>query len=117
MSSGRRVMWWLGTPVRAVLIAAIHVYRTLLSGWLGGQCRFYPSCSHYAEEAIRVHGAVRGSAMATWRVLRCNPFGAGGVDRVPSTTMGRAKDALPYEGIIPPHPGGARVSEARGGTR
>jgi len=69
--------------VRALLVGLIRVYRATLSGWLGGQCRFYPTCSHYGEEAIRTHGAVRGSAMTVWRVLRCNPFGKGGIDRVP----------------------------------
>jgi uncharacterized protein len=70
-----------------VLIGAIHVYRATLSGWLGGQCRFYPTCSHYGEEAIRTHGALRGTAMAAWRVLRCNPFGEGGIDHVPPRRM------------------------------
>lgn len=83
MSGVRRALWLAGAPARALLIGAIHVYRTTLSGWLGGQCRFYPTCSHYGEEAIRTHGALRGTLMATWRVLRCNPFGAGGIDRVP----------------------------------
>lgn len=82
MNAMRRVLWVTGTPARALLIAAIHLYRATLSGWLGGQCRFYPTCSHYGEDAIRTHGAVRGTLMATWRVLRCNPFGAGGIDHV-----------------------------------
>ena len=73
----------LGAPSRWLLIGLVRAYRATLSGWLGGQCRFYPSCSHYAEDAIRTHGAVRGSALAVWRVLRCNPFGAGGVEHVP----------------------------------
>jgi putative membrane protein insertion efficiency factor len=76
-------MWTAGAPVRALLIAGIRLYRATLSGWLGGQCRFYPTCSHYGEEAIRTHGAFRGTAMTAWRILRCNPFGAGGIDEVP----------------------------------
>ena len=82
MNAVRRGLYGAGAPVRALLIGCIKVYRGSLSGWLGGQCRFYPSCSRYAEDAIRVHGAVRGSGMAVWRVLRCNPFGRGGVDRI-----------------------------------
>jgi len=82
MSAEQRSTRSAGAPVRMILIGCITVYRVGLSGWLGGQCRFYPSCSRYAEEAIRVHGAVRGSSMALWRVLRCNPFGAGGIDQV-----------------------------------
>jgi len=78
----RRVLWTLGTPVRVALIGLIHLYRLTLSGWLGGQCRFYPSCSRYAEDAIRLHGATRGSLMSAWRIARCGPFTRGGVDQV-----------------------------------
>jgi uncharacterized protein len=88
MSRARRLLWIAGIPVRTVLLGAIAVYRLTLSGWLGGRCRFYPSCSRYAADAIRVHGAVRGSAMAAWRVLRCNPFGGGGVEHVPAAHHG-----------------------------
>ncbi len=83
MNALRRAAWTLGTPVRAVLLVGIRLYRVTLSGWLGGQCRFYPTCSRYGEDAIRAHGALRGSAMALWRILRCNPYGVGGVDHVP----------------------------------
>jgi uncharacterized protein len=77
-----RAAWLVGAPARAVLISLIHVYRFTLSGSLGGQCRFSPTCSHYAEEAIRQHGAVRGSMMAAWRIARCGPFTDGGYDPV-----------------------------------
>ena len=87
MNAVRRGMWIAGVPARAVLIGVIHVYRATLSGWLGGQCRFYPTCSHYGEEAIRTHGAIRGSGLAVWRILRCNPFGQGGIDRVPPSRL------------------------------
>jgi putative membrane protein insertion efficiency factor len=89
----RRAIWLAGTPLRLTLIGLIRMYRVALSGWLGGQCRFAPSCSHYAEEAIRLHGALSGSAMAFWRVLRCNPFGRGGLDPV-------RRPHLPYESVI-----------------
>ena len=69
--------------MRALLIGLVHLYRATFSGAFGGQCRFFPSCSHFAEDAIRAHGAVRGSGLAIWRILRCNPFGRGGIDRVP----------------------------------
>lgn len=75
--------WALGAPIRGALVALIRLYRATLSSWLGGQCRFYPSCSRYAEQAIRVHGALRGTALAAWRVARCGPFTQGGVDHVP----------------------------------
>jgi putative membrane protein insertion efficiency factor len=88
----RRCIRAMGAPTRALEIALIRLYRGTLSGWLGGQCRFYPSCSRYAEDAIREYGAVKGTILAAWRVLRCNPFGSGGIDRVPG--------AAEYEPVI-----------------
>ena len=88
----RRVVWMAGAPARLALVACIRLYRLTLSGWIGGQCRFYPSCSHYAEGAIRTHGAIRGSLMAAWRIVRCGPFTPGGVDPVPPATRPRAYD-------------------------
>ena len=81
--NARNVLWHAGAPIRGALVALVRLYRMTLSGVMGGQCRFYPSCSHYAEDAIRVHGALRGAGLTIWRILRCNPFGAGGVERVP----------------------------------
>lgn len=83
MRRARQSLWWAGAPARALLIVAIRVYRVTLSGMLGGQCRFHPTCSEYAEQAIRSVGALRGSALAAWRILRCSPLSAGGVDRAP----------------------------------
>jgi putative membrane protein insertion efficiency factor len=79
----RRLLRIAGIPARAVLVGGIRVYRATLSGWLGGECRFHPTCSVYAEEAIRARGAVVGSGLAIWRILRCNPFGKGGVEHPP----------------------------------
>jgi hypothetical protein len=90
--NGRELAWRAGAPVRWLAIAAIHAYRLVFAGSFGGQCRFYPSCSHYAEDAIRAHGVVRGVALGTWRILRCNPFGSGGIDRVPTRVA--AHDAV-----------------------
>ena len=73
----------LGPGVAVVLVGGIHVYRALLSPVLGGMCRFTPSCSHFAEEAIRLHGPWRGVALAARRLLRCRPFGGRGYDPVP----------------------------------
>ena len=103
MSRIGRVAWAAGTPARLLLIGAIRLYRATLSGWLGGQCRFYPSCSSYAEQAVRVHGAIRGSALAVWRVARCGPFTAGGVDHVPASRHRRPT----VDGVLPEH-GAAR---------
>jgi putative membrane protein insertion efficiency factor len=78
-----RAPWWAGAPVRASLIGLIRLYRVTVGQLLGGQCRFYPSCSSYAEGAIRELGWIRGSVLSIWRIARCNPFSAGGVDHPP----------------------------------
>jgi uncharacterized protein len=101
VNAARRILWVAGTPLRAALIGAISLYRLTFAGWLGGQCRFYPSCSRYAEEAIRGRGAVAGGGLAIWRVLRCNPFGEGGLDPAPPRAT--------YEHIIPSRDEGSRV--------
>lgn len=85
MNAIRHALWIAGAPARLVLIGAIRLYRLTLSGWLGGQCRFYPTCSHYAEDAVRLHGAARGTLLAAWRIARCGPFTEGGVDHVPAS--------------------------------
>ena len=84
MTWARSLLRTVGAPLRWLLIGLVRGYRATLSGWLGGQCRFYPSCSVYAEQAIQRRGALVGSALAVWRVLRCNPFGRGGVEHVPT---------------------------------
>src|SRR5437667_58085 len=70
--------WALGWPVRTVLLLAIGGYRVTVGRLVGGNCRFHPSCSAYAMEAIRSLGAVRGTALAAWRILRCSPLSRGG---------------------------------------
>jgi len=67
-----------------VLIALIHFYQRRISPLFGARCRYYPTCSHYAVDAIRAHGSVRGGLLAGWRLLRCNPFSKGGLDPVPA---------------------------------
>ena len=67
----------------SLLILLITGYRKVISPALGARCRFYPSCSAYALEAIGVHGALRGSWLAVRRLSRCHPFHAGGIDPVP----------------------------------
>lgn len=69
--------------MRRILMATIRVYQLLLSPLLGNHCRFYPSCSHYALEAIERHGVILGSWYALRRLLRCHPWHPGGVDPVP----------------------------------
>jgi len=68
---------------RIPLLALIRLYQMIVSPSLPeGTCRFYPSCSHYGYQAIYKYGAFKGSLMAAWRILRCNPFNQGGFDPV-----------------------------------
>jgi uncharacterized protein len=94
VSHVHRIAWRAGAPSRLALLGLIRLYRVTLSGWLGGQCRFYPTCSRYAEDAIRLHGAIRGTLMAAWRIARCGPFTGGGVDHVPAPRRSRGYDAV-----------------------
>lgn len=75
-----------------ILLALLAVYRRILSPALHaispGGCKFVPTCSAYAEVAIATHGAMRGSALAAWRLLRCHPFTRGGFDPVPAVKNG-----------------------------
>jgi hypothetical protein len=70
--------------VRRLLVGLVDLYRRYLSPALPPLCRFEPSCSAYAREALLRHGALKGVLLAVWRVLRCNPFGGSGHDPVPA---------------------------------
>jgi len=72
--------------MRKILITLIQGYRLVLSPWLGNQCRFYPTCSVYAEQAIEIHGSLKGSWLAAVRLCKCHPWHPGGNDPVPSST-------------------------------
>lgn len=81
---------WVRTALRAatrlpslLLVLLVRAYQLLVSPLLGPRCRFYPSCSAYAVQALRVHGALRGTWLAVRRVARCHPWNPGGVDQVP----------------------------------
>lgn len=73
--------------MRSLLIALVRGYRLFLSPWLGSQCRFTPSCSHYALEALQRHGAAQGSVLTLQRLARCHPWCAGGHDPVPQQPL------------------------------
>ncbi len=92
----RRIMWFLGWPLRGLLLALIWIYRHTISPILPPTCRYYPSCSAYAFGALQTHGAAKGSLLAGWRLLRCNPFTPGGLDPVP--THGRWRPDIEPDG-------------------
>ena len=70
--------------LKNILIKLVQFYRKYLSPLKGySSCKFYPTCSTYAIEALEIHGAIKGSLLAIWRILRCNPFSKGGYDPVP----------------------------------
>jgi putative membrane protein insertion efficiency factor len=85
----REAGWWRRVSI-APFVAAIKLYQFTLSPVLGRGCRFHPTCSWYALEAYREHGALRGTALTAWRLLRCNPFCRGGWDPVPPRHGGQA---------------------------
>jgi putative membrane protein insertion efficiency factor len=70
-------------PLALILRGAIRAYQWFISPLLGAPCRYIPSCSHYADEAIATHGVLYGSWLAFTRLLRCNPWGGSGYDPVP----------------------------------
>ncbi|BCT78325.1 hypothetical protein SCMU_41670 [Sinomonas cyclohexanicum] len=87
-----RFVW---TLPRNILVLLLKVYRAIVSPLYGQVCRFFPSCSAYALEAVTVHGAVRGSYLAVHRLLRCHPWNPGGIDHVPEGHRHWPEDRLP----------------------
>lgn len=90
---------------RVLLIGGVRAYRLLLSPWVGQSCRFTPTCSAYAIAALDRHGAIVGSGLATWRILRCNPLCHGGCDPVPDNMPWAGAKAAPVEHALHPAPG------------
>ena len=76
--------------MRAAAIAPIRAYQRWISPLFGRRCRYHPTCSQYAVEAIREMGIMKGMTLAGWRLLRCNPWSAGGVDHVRDQKVFRA---------------------------
>lgn len=77
------------TPGARFALVLIRLYQLVLSPFLGGSCRFVPSCSEYAREAVYAHGALRGMILAVRRVARCHPFAKAGLDPVPAPGKSR----------------------------
>jgi len=81
----------LPSPVhwpRQLMIGVVQAYRLLFKAWLGSACRFEPTCSQYALDALRRHGAIAGGTLAAGRLLRCHPWCDGGLDPVPLRAPG-----------------------------
>jgi putative membrane protein insertion efficiency factor len=68
--------------LRELFLLPLHAYRAVISPNLAPRCKYYPSCSAYAVDAVRELGVIRGAIVAAWRVVRCNPFSHGGVDEL-----------------------------------
>jgi putative membrane protein insertion efficiency factor len=79
------------TTLRSIAVAPIRVYQRAISPALGNRCRYYPSCSEYAVQAIRSYGILRGLVLAAWRLLRCNPLSHGGFDHVEEQKLFRTR--------------------------
>ena len=77
--------------LRAIATAPLRLYQLLISPLLGQRCKYWPSCSEYGVQAIRRYGILRGLVLASWRVLRCNPWSHGGIDRVEDQKLFRAR--------------------------
>ncbi|CAB4831384.1 MAG: membrane protein insertion efficiency factor YidD [Actinobacteria bacterium] len=106
---GRGFLWlWdhsVGWPIKWLELAVIRAYQLLISPLLPASCRFHPSCSSYGFGVIRSHGSLKGTGLATWRLLRCNPFNGGGLDPVPSAGKWRPEilpDGRPRSTPQPP---------------
>lgn len=80
------------TLARRFALAPIRAYQRALSPLVGARCKYHPSCSEYAAQAIREHGVMRGFVLAAWRILRCNPWSHGGVDPVADQRLFRTRE-------------------------
>jgi uncharacterized protein len=84
----------LSRMAQRLLIGLVHGYRLFFRAWIGNRCRFEPSCSAYALQALHRHGALTGATLSTRRLLRCHPWCAGGHDPVPELPPGAAKQPV-----------------------
>jgi putative membrane protein insertion efficiency factor len=79
------------SALRGFLVAPIRLYQRTISPALPARCKYHPSCSEYAVQAVRRYGLLRGAVLAGWRLLRCNPWSHGGVDFVEDQTLFRTR--------------------------
>lgn len=83
------------SAMRALAAAPVRLYQRAISPALPARCKYYPSCSEYAVQAIRRYGVLRGFVLAAWRLLRCNPWSHGGVDFAEDQTLFRPRPRAP----------------------
>jgi putative membrane protein insertion efficiency factor len=79
--------------VKPLFLAPIRLYQRVLSPLMPARCKYHPTCSEYAAQAVRMHGVPRGLVLAGWRLLRCNPLSNGGIDRVEDQRVFKARPA------------------------
>ncbi len=91
MKRSRTAAGTLARLLREAFLLPIHAYRWAISPNLKPRCRYYPSCSSYAVQAVRELGVIRGTVLAVWRVVRCNPWSQGGVDELADRRLFRAR--------------------------
>jgi len=84
--------------VRHLAVGLVRLYRVTLGLLFAGRCKYHPSCSQYAIDALEEYGVVRGSVLSLWRLLRCNPWSHGGVDHVHDQRLFRSHDSGPAAG-------------------
>lgn len=80
--------------MRSVLVAPIRAYQRFVSPAFPRRCKYHPTCSEYAVQAVRTHGVMRGVVLAAWRLLRCNPWSHGGFDPVDAQTIFRSRKPI-----------------------
>ncbi len=81
--------------LRRIVVLPIRAYQLLLSPLVGQRCKYYPSCSEYAAQAVQRYGILRGLVLAGWRLLRCNPWSRGGFDPVEEQQLFKSRAAAP----------------------
>ncbi len=104
-------------PVGLVLLGLIKSYQYLISPMFPPTCRFLPTCSQFANEALRVHGPVRGGWLALWRIARCNPWGGHGYDPVPGIACKGHDHSPDAPAPLPATPGQATPGDRRRPTK
>jgi putative membrane protein insertion efficiency factor len=81
----------------SIATGLVRGYQLIVSPWVTVTCKYHPSCSQYALDALRAHGVVRGTGLALWRFLRCNPWSRGGVDYVPARAAEHTEPKASHE--------------------